>query len=331
MNKQQAEQNTALTVLDTACKNTQVTTQAASSMACYRFRQQTFLLALVALGAGILFYAVARLNPLPGEASLAAGAFNAIPSLSQAIFITLMLLLCAGKQRWNAIALVAANVLVMLVGERLLGTFAWLDVVAIVVGTAMSSLWWWLGSVRHWRSSSERDVSRRSGSPRVIGPQRALAVLFLATSVVGITGTSKSNLGVRHTPVYMDYQTLRTSVEQVGRRNFGDVGRLYLYGDYLFLNERNIGIHVIDNSNPFDPQKISFIVIPGNTEISIREDNLYANSYVDLVTLDISDIEQISEVNRVDSIFPYDAYQNVPDDIYFSDVDETRGVVVDYR
>lgn len=132
-------------------------------------------------------------------------------------------------------------------------------------------------------------------------------------------------------PVYMSYQELRSSVVVAPPKALEDISRVYLFGDQLFLNERNRGIHVIDNSNPESPDRLSFIEIPGNTEVSIKNGFLYADSYVDLVTLDIRTLESIQEVNRVEDIFPYDEYQNVPDDVYFTNVDPERGVVVDYR
>jgi hypothetical protein len=47
----------------------------------------------------------------------------------------------------------------------------------------------------------------------------------------------------------------------------------------------------MDNSDPSNPQNISFIEIPGNLDIAIKDNFLYADSYVDLLTIDISNIE----------------------------------------
>lgn len=41
------------------------------------------------------------------------------------------------------------------------------------------------------------------------------------------------------------------------------------------------GVHVIDNSNPQQPQKISFINIPRNVDISVKDGFLYADSLMD--------------------------------------------------
>ena len=89
-------------------------------------------------------------------------------------------------------------------------------------------------------------------------------------------------------PVYMSYQELRGAVSYEAPRELEEVGRIYLYNDYFFLNQRNAGIHVFDNSDPSAPVNMGFVNIPGNTELAIRSNQLYADSYVDLVTLDIS-------------------------------------------
>lgn len=134
------------------------------------------------------------------------------------------------------------------------------------------------------------------------------------------------------TPVYLSYAELRSAVQVESPRDLRDIGRLYLYDNYIFLNRRNEGIHVLDNTDPRNPVNILFIAIPGNTELSIRQNFLYADSYVDLVTLNLSDPMNIQEENRQIEIFPWDEYQNVPDGVYFnySDIDRNRGVVVDY-
>ncbi|MCJ7468074.1 MAG: hypothetical protein MUO53_15455 [Maribacter sp.] len=90
-------------------------------------------------------------------------------------------------------------------------------------------------------------------------------------------------------------------------------GKIYAYNNYIFINDKSMGIHVVDNSNPASPKKIAFIKIPGNVDISVKGDYLYADSLTDLVVLDISDMANIHEVNRLENvlngyvIWPFDA------------------------
>ena len=74
------------------------------------------------------------------------------------------------------------------------------------------------------------------------------------------------------------------------------------YGDYIFINDKYEGIHVIDNSNPNQPVKVAFIQIPGNVDISVKDNFLYADSLMDLVILDISDLDNITIVNRLENV-----------------------------
>ncbi|MUH36740.1 hypothetical protein D9O36_12875 [Zobellia amurskyensis] len=77
-------------------------------------------------------------------------------------------------------------------------------------------------------------------------------------------------------------------------------GKIYAYQDYVFVNDVHKGFHVIDNSNPSDPSAISFIKLEGNYDISIKDNRLYADSYGDLVIMDISDINNIKMVQRIE-------------------------------
>jgi len=176
---------------------------------------------------------------------------------------------------------------------------------------------------------------KQSKPHRVYTALSSIGILLCSTYF--ITGTSCENNncfnGTNARPVYMDYNTLRNSVAVEAPKEIGDVKRVYLYQQYIFLNRKNEGIHVIDNTDPSDPDNIRFIKIPGNTELAIRDNYLYADSYVDLVTLNLSNPQDIQEVARQIDVFPWDEKQNVPDNIYFDyfDIDKDRGVVVSYE
>lgn len=111
------------------------------------------------------------------------------------------------------------------------------------------------------------------------------------------------------TPVYKPLTELRESVEKQGPREIEQPGKIYLYGNYIFLNEVNKGIHVIDNSNPAAPNKFAFINVPGNVDIAVKGNILYADSYIDLVALDISDPQNVRETKRVEGVFPERQYE----------------------
>jgi hypothetical protein len=64
------------------------------------------------------------------------------------------------------------------------------------------------------------------------------------------------------------------------------------------------GIHVIDNSNPAAPRNISFINIPGNVDIAVKGNSLYADCYSDIVVFDISNPANVSAKKFMDNVLP---------------------------
>ncbi|SMO42663.1 Uncharacterized conserved protein [Saccharicrinis carchari] len=129
-------------------------------------------------------------------------------------------------------------------------------------------------------------------------------------------------------PKYMSYADLRSSVSLKSAETVQQPGKLYFKDDFIFINEYQKGIHVIDNSNPANPQNVSFIEIPGNVDMAVKGDKLYADSYIDLLTIDISDMSNLREVDRDTSVFPY----IIPDygEGILSELDMSKGVIVGY-
>lgn len=125
-------------------------------------------------------------------------------------------------------------------------------------------------------------------------------------------------------PVYMSYTDLRKAVKSTTSQELKEVGKVYYKDHFIYVNEVNKGIHVIDNTNPSSPQNVSFINIPGNIDIAVKGNILYADSYIDLVAIDISNPTNITEVNRVTEIFPARIYT------YGYVGDLTAGVIVDW-
>jgi hypothetical protein len=131
-------------------------------------------------------------------------------------------------------------------------------------------------------------------------------------------------------PVYMSYDELRAAVKDTIPEEINYPGKIYLYGDYIFVNEVREGIHVIDNSDPSNPEAISFINIPGNVDMAIKNNILYADSYVDLVAIDISDLENIKELARFEDLFTWDI-PPYKEGSRVGEVDPSLGVVVDWN
>jgi hypothetical protein len=82
-------------------------------------------------------------------------------------------------------------------------------------------------------------------------------------------------------------------------------GKIYVKGNLIFQNEVGDGIHVIDNSDPAAARRIGYIRLLGNTEMSIKGNFLYANSYVDLVIIDVYNWRHPIQVKRLKNAFQH--------------------------
>lgn len=105
------------------------------------------------------------------------------------------------------------------------------------------------------------------------------------------------------TPQLMSKTAFRSSVEVIAPKTIEEPGKIYVYQDYIFVGDVHSGIHIIDNSDPKSPKAIKFIQIPGNEDISVKDNFLYADSATDLVIFDISDINNISIIEQLEDVF----------------------------
>lgn len=132
-----------------------------------------------------------------------------------------------------------------------------------------------------------------------------LAVVFTALFFSGCQDKSYEEITYKaNVPVYMDLDEFRGAVKSSPARQLQSPGKIYFKDNYLFINEFNQGVHVVDNSNPALPEVIAFIEIPGNVDIAIRNNVLYADSYIDLVAIDITNPANPVEIDRVEDAFP---------------------------
>lgn len=112
-----------------------------------------------------------------------------------------------------------------------------------------------------------------------------------------------TNTYTYYRPVYMTSLEVRNAVTFETPRAIKKPGKIYFKDQYLYINETGEGIHIIDNQNPRGPVPVGFLKIPGSYDLSMVNDLLYADSFVDLVVFDVSDKSNIHEVNRVEGVF----------------------------
>jgi hypothetical protein len=128
----------------------------------------------------------------------------------------------------------------------------------------------------------------------------AIICLISITSCVKDSGKQTYKL---YRPIIETTISLRAKIKSSNALPVSNAGKLFLIGNYIFLNERSKGIHVIDNTNPSNPINISFINIPGNIDMSVTGNTLYADCYTDLITFDITNPLNVVVKNTVEDIF----------------------------
>ncbi len=148
--------------------------------------------------------------------------------------------------------------------------------------------------------------------------------VVLFTSV--LPGCLKDTCTQKYTlyyPVYKTSAEVRANIKSNAAREIKSPGKLFVFGNYIFLNEVDKGIHVIDNSNPGAPINKYFIDIPGNMDLAVKGTTLYADLYTDLVTLDISDPQQVGVKKIIEDAFPFRRYSG-------GFISDTGKVIVDW-
>lgn len=147
-------------------------------------------------------------------------------------------------------------------------------------------------------------------------------VMFAAFMLQGCLKDTCTKTYTIYTPVYKTSAEVRANIKSNAARRIENPGKLVVLGNYIFLNEVDKGIHVIDNSNPSAPVNKYFIDIPGNIDVAIKGNVLYADLYTDLVTLDITDPSAVRVAKIIDDVFMQRRYNNfLPD---------TANIIVDW-
>ena len=136
------------------------------------------------------------------------------------------------------------------------------------------------------------------------------ALLFLTTllglSVLLEGCTDKCEVTHEYTyyePVYSTIEEVRASVSILPPQDIQATGKIYFKDGFMYVNEPGEGIHIINNQNPSNPIPVTFIKIPGNYDLAIKGNTLYADSFVDLVAFDVSQTTNVREINRLEGVF----------------------------
>lgn len=159
------------------------------------------------------------------------------------------------------------------------------------------------------------------------------AFLFILTAPLLLSSCEDSRIQtirwIEYEPVYMTHEEFINAVDLEQARDLEKPGKIYFYNGYLFVNEVNEGIHIIDNRDPSAPVNIGFINIPANKDIAVKEERLYADSQKDLLVFNIGNLQQPELIKRVEDVFDNSA--ETPPGFTTHVFDPSKGIVVDWK
>ena len=128
---------------------------------------------------------------------------------------------------------------------------------------------------------------------------------LIAISIIACT-KDYGNVEVTYqeaTAIYGDIDAIRAQPLNETAREITNPGKIYLGNDVILIGEEQEGIHVIDNSDPIHPTAVNFINIPGNREYFVKDNKIYAETYYDVVKIDVSDMFNARLDSRAEFVF----------------------------
>lgn len=135
--------------------------------------------------------------------------------------------------------------------------------------------------------------------------------------------------GMGKTPVYAALETLN-DIRSLPPQDVAESGPIFLLDTLFFMVEQKKGIHVFNIKDSANIQNLVFLKIPAVTDFTIAGSRLYADSWRDLVTIDISDLQNIQLLDRQLNAFEpllFPPLFNGP----FECVDESKGAVIGWE
>jgi len=155
-----------------------------------------------------------------------------------------------------------------------------------------------------------------------------VSALFFSFLLLASCGKEKNKVVDGYKPIYATTQDLE-KVEVRSSEALENPGRIYVYENYLLINDQSKGVHIYDNSNQSAPVEVSFVAIPGNMDFSVKGGMLYADNITDMIIVDISNPATPVYKNRIRNVFPVQLF---PAEFgAFECVDAEKGLVIGWE
>jgi len=130
-------------------------------------------------------------------------------------------------------------------------------------------------------------------------------------------------------PVYVSLAELQ-DIRNEAPRPIQLSGTIFLKDTLLFILEQRKGIHVFNLKDSLNTVNLAFLKIPAITDFVVSGNLIYADSWKDLVVIDISNLQQISETARITNVITPALYPLLYNG-YFECADESKGAIIDWE
>lgn len=159
--------------------------------------------------------------------------------------------------------------------------------------------------------------------------QKTLPFLFAAVLLSLLWGCEKEPHnyydGFGKKPVYIPISELQL-IQNQSPKTIQQAGAIFLKDTLLFILEEGKGIHVFSLKDTANTVNLTFFNIPAISDFVITDNYLYADSWKDLVVINITDLYHIWEINRISNVVDPPLFPPMYDG-FFECVDESKGAV----
>ena len=107
-------------------------------------------------------------------------------------------------------------------------------------------------------------------------------------------------------------------------------GTIFLRDTLLFILEQRKGIHVFNLKDSLNTVNMVFLKIPAITDFTLSDHYIYADTWRDLVTIDVADLFNIHETSRIRDVINPALYPLLYEG-YFECVDESKGAIIGWE
>jgi len=233
------------------------------------------------------------------------------------------------------------------------GNFEWVDLVALGVGCLTVVIF-----ARLLTGSKQTNAVRYKSSSRKVAEGSVLligAAMCFGSYKDNCTFPDDETRNCNVRPIYMSWNeirdeklyvsmesqnpTLNEIIELGGNaitgHNIQNFGKIYATTDYLFIVDRFRGVNVFDNRNPEEPRFEFYVEVNGATDIEIKNNVMYINSFMDVVSVSLEEFV----IKRSKNVLSYpDVNSWLPESVLFATesgslitIDELKGVVIGYE